>query len=145
MPLRIADLKRMCPKAMIATDYELSRYLENGASGLASCGEMVIYRDVSEIFFVAKCPDWKWGGVFTRRLDEVEEGIQVSSPYTGEVYEIYTKCYRVLSALGFNTLDWSREMRVEAEEDWAEIRAKKAEKDSNLALEQLRELFAGED
>lgn len=142
MPLRIADLKRMCPKAMIATDYELSRYLENSASALASCGEMVIFCDVSETFFLAKCPDWRYGGVFTRRLDEVEEGIQVSSPYTGEVYEIHTKCYRVLSALGFNTLDWTREVRAEAEADWVVIRAKRAEEASELAYERLRALFA---
>lgn len=104
----MADLRRMCPRAMFAEDDVMSDYLSINASGNASCGELVIYRDPSRTHFVAKCPGGSYKGVYTKHMYEVDGGIEVKCPYTGTSDGIYTKTYKILQFLDFSFFDVTR-------------------------------------
>lgn len=116
MPLRIDDLKTLCPRAMIATDSDGSWYIGNNAEALACCGTMAIYRHRLGDYFVAKCPA-DHGGIFTKHLREVEGGVEIVCPYTGASDGVYTKAYKLLRALNFSCLDWTKALFDSMEAD----------------------------
>jgi hypothetical protein len=117
MPLRIADLCRMCPRAMFTEDDVMSDYLSINASANASCGELVIYRDPSRTHFVAKCPGGSYKGVYTKHLYEVEGGIEVKCPYRGTSDGVFTKTYKLLRFLDFSFFDLTRAVYEEMKAD----------------------------
>jgi hypothetical protein len=103
---------------MFTEDDVMSAYLSINASGNASCGELVIYRDPSRIHFVAKCPGGSYKGVYTKHLYEVDGGIEVKCPYRGTSDGVFTKAYRLLQFLDFNYFDMSRAVIDEMKADW---------------------------
>jgi hypothetical protein len=114
MPLRIADLCRMCPHAMFEAE---TSYYKPSSEALACCGDLVIYIDSSRKHFIAVCPDHRWGGIYSKHLYEVEGGIEVKCPYTGTSDGVFIKAYKLLRFLGYSCFGWSRALVEEMETD----------------------------
>lgn len=95
MPIRVEDSDIYCP-------YQTRCQAE----ALACCGDLRFYRSGSS--YEAVCPNWIDGGVYTRKIVNVNKGIEVINPYTKESLGVFTKFSELYIFLGRSVYGWPK-------------------------------------